>query len=436
VVLAAAVLTAGPDRIYATDQAPVALVERLENGLSQITSKHLKLVTDLPVSSEIIDLCKMFDQAMIQWGKEFHVSRDQWIDGQAVACLIVDRKRFTDLQYITPEVPTFREGYQLRDRLFMLEQPSDYYRRHLLLHEGTHWFLWRFLGGNGPPWFSEGMCEMMATHQWSEENSTLRMNWIPPDRESAPFWGRFKMIRTAMEAGTAPSLDRILQYSDTAHRTDEPYAWSWAAMIFFSRNTRYRDTLYENFLPNLRSHIGFEHVLTQDFKDQLEKKWPSIQAEWIAYVNELDYGFSPAYSLPKIELEEQKLITTAIKATIQSNRGWQPIGVRVTQGDRISITATGRVVVRKESPQAWESEPQGISIHYHQGFPLGKLIGIVVPIDAPETEPNLTPRLKPFAIGKKLDWTADKSGVLLLKLNEASNQLFDNGGEYEVGSGQ
>jgi len=244
------------------------------------------------------------------------------------------------------------------------------------------------------------------------------------------------MIRTAMEAGTAPSLDRILQYGDTAHRTDEPYAWSWAAMIFFSRNTRYRDILYENFLPNLRSHIGSEHKLTQDFKDQLEKQWPSIQAEWIAYVNELDYGFSPAYSLPKIELEEQKSITTAIKATIQSNRGWQPIGVRVTQGDRISFTSTGRIVVRKESPQPWESEPQGISIQYYQGFPLGKLIGLVIPVDAPETDPNLTPRLKPFAIGKKLDWTAEKSGVLLLKINEASNQLFDNVGEYEVGSRQ
>lgn len=419
-------------------QAPVAIVERLDNGLSQVTSQHLKLVTDLPVTPEITDLCKMFDQAMEQWGDEFHVPRSQWIDGQATACLIVDRKRFTDLQYLTPEVPAFREGYQLQDRLFMLEQPSAYYRRHLLLHEGTHWFLWRFLGGNGPPWFSEGMCEMMATHQWSEQSGSLHMNWIPTDRESAPLWGRFKMIRDALASDTAPSLDRILQYSDTAHRTDEPYAWSWAAMIFFSKNSRYRDSLYENFLPNLRSHNGSEHKLTQDFKDRLQKQWPSIQAEWTAYVNDLDYGFSPKHSLPEIDLNLLKPTSVPNQITVESNRGWQSSGIRLNQGDRISITASGRVVIREASPNPWESEPQGISLQYHQGFPLGKLIAVVIPIDAPENESGnesrTTARLTPFAIGNKYAWTSNQSGVLLLKANEPSSQLFDNSGAYKVTS--
>ncbi len=426
-----AFLTAGSNSLVHA-QSPVVIVERLENGLSQVSSQHLKLVTDLPVTPEIADLCKMFDQAMLQWGEEFQVPRNAWIDGQANACLIVDRQRFAELQYITPDVPPFREGYQLQDRLFMLEQPSAYYRRHLLLHEGTHWFLWRFLGGNGPPWFSEGMCEMMATHQWSEQSGSLNMNWIPTDRESAPMWGRFKMIRDAMASGTAPSLERILQYSDTAHRTDEPYAWSWAAMIFFSRNSRYRDVLYENFLPNLRSHVGSEHKLTLDFKDRLDKQWPSIQAEWTAYVNDLDYGFSPEHSLPAIDLNVLKPSSVQNEVAIESNRGWQSSGIRLEQGDRVSITASGRVVVREASPHPWESEPQGISIQYYQGFPLGKLIAVVVPIDAPEQESSNTVRLVPFAIGKKHEWTSNQSGVLLLKINEPSSQLFDNAGEFTV----
>jgi hypothetical protein len=427
-------IVAAEPQSYATEQAPVAFVERLDNGLSQVTSKHLKLVTDLPVTPEITDLCKMFDQAMIQWGEEFHVPRSEWIDGQATACLIVDRKRFTDLQYITTEVPTFREGYQLQDRLFMLEQPSAYYRRHLLLHEGTHWFLWRFLGGNGPPWFSEGICEMMATHQWSEQSGSLNMNWIPTDRESAPLWGRFKMIRDAMASGSAPSLDQILQYSDTAHRTDEPYAWSWAAMVFFSKNSRYRDALYENFLPNLRSHIGSEHKLTKDFKDRLHKQWPSIQTEWTAYVNDLDYGFSPEHSLPAIDLSTLKPSSVSNRVAIESSRGWQSSGIRLKQGDRVSITASGRVVVREASPHPWESEPQGISIQYYQGFPLGKLIAVVIPIDAPEHESSTTVRVTPFGIGKVHAWTSNLSGVLLLKVNEPSSQLFDNAGTFEVTS--
>ena len=61
---------------------------------------------------------------------------------------------------------------------------------------------------------------------------------------------------------------------------------------------------------------------------------------------------------------------------------------------------------------------------------------MVIPIDAPENESetisNITPRLKPYAVGKKTEWVAETSGVLLLKLNEASHQLFDNSGVYKA----
>jgi len=433
-------------KVFADDLKPVVIVERLENGLSQVTSKNLVLVTDLPVSSDITDLCTMFDEAMPQWGEAFGVASSEWIDAHPKACLIVDRQRFIDLKYITPDVPTFREGYQLQDRLFMLEQPSPYYRRHLLLHEGTHWFLWKFLGGNGPPWFSEGMCEMMATHQRSEKGNVFRLNWIPTDRESVPFWGRLKVIRDSMAAQTAPSLDRILQFGDAAHLTDEPYCWSWAAMVFFLNNVRCSEDLKQAFLPNLKGHVGTEHKLSQEFKDKLRSLWPDIQAEWTVFVNELDYGFSLEHSMPKIELSQQVKLANSVTAKVRANHGWQTTGVRVLQGDRISILATGRVVIRNDrvhgstappkqiasESQTWKSEPQGITLQYIHHFPLGKLIAVIIPTETQLAESDMTIPLTPFAVGNSCEYTAEKSGILLMKLNESSNGLFDNSGEYSV----
>jgi len=442
-LLLALAAVAFSSRIFAEERSPVAVVERLENGLSMIISKHLVLVTDLPISAEITDLSTMFDSAMQQWGDAFGIPMESWIDSRAHVCLIVDRQRFIDLQYISPEVPSFREGYQFQDRLFMLEQPSAYYRRHLLLHEGTHWFLWKFVGGNGPPWFSEGTCELMSTHRWSENglDHQLKLDWIPPDRESVPYWGRLKRIRDAIASKTAPSLDRILQYSDTAHRTDEPYAWSWAAIIFFTRNVRYQNNLKEVFLPNLKSHIGSEYKLNQDFKDRLRDRWNEVQAEWTTFINELDYGYSPEHSMPEIKLSEQLPLSDKKTFSIQSNRGWQSTGVRVSKGDRISSLASGRVIVRKEKPlandvssnsQDWESEPQGVTLQYNKGFPIGKLLAVILPSEDQIAESNTTIPLLPIGIGKKLEWTADMSGILLMKLNEPSSELFDNAGEYSI----
>ena len=46
--------------------------------------------------------------------------------------------------------------------LWLHDQPTAYYRRHLLLHEGTHVFMASFLGGCGPGWYMEGTAELFG----------------------------------------------------------------------------------------------------------------------------------------------------------------------------------------------------------------------------------------------------------------------------------
>ena len=48
---------------------------------------------------------------------------------------------------------------------WLFDQPTDYYVRHLLLHEGTHVFMVSFLGGCGPGWYMEGTAELLGTHR-------------------------------------------------------------------------------------------------------------------------------------------------------------------------------------------------------------------------------------------------------------------------------
>ena len=134
---------------WSSSQEPVFGQEvrttRLENGLLQLESEHLQLLTDVPLNDEISMLPKIFDQAVELWSKRFAVDISKMQGAKAVAYLINDRARFVQLDLMPSDAGNFRQGYQLDDRLFLMEQPSDYYRRHLLLHEGTHWFLWKYL---------------------------------------------------------------------------------------------------------------------------------------------------------------------------------------------------------------------------------------------------------------------------------------------------
>jgi hypothetical protein len=129
-----------------SNRAESIIESRLENGLNQVESDHLKLVTDLPIDDGIRQLPIVFEQALPLWGKEFAVAESQWKEVKVTAYLMLHRDRFIELELIPVDSSHFRNGYQLEDKLYLLEQPSAYYRRHLLLHEATHWYLWKFLG--------------------------------------------------------------------------------------------------------------------------------------------------------------------------------------------------------------------------------------------------------------------------------------------------
>src|SRR5690606_30313835 len=120
----------------AVDAARAAAV-----GIRRIESTHLTLYTDLPSDPEVDRLPEVFDRAVPQWAAYFQLPTDGLSQWRMQGYLIADRSKFESLGLMPRGQEGFRHGFSLDDELWLYEQPTPYYRRHLLLHEGTHGFM-------------------------------------------------------------------------------------------------------------------------------------------------------------------------------------------------------------------------------------------------------------------------------------------------------
>ncbi|HVW39003.1 MAG TPA: hypothetical protein VHB99_16930, partial [Pirellulales bacterium] len=107
-------------------------------GIRKLASEQLTLYTDLPLDAEIKSLPEQFDQAYPQWRKYFGLADQQAKPWRVVGRLMKDEAKFRAAGLLPDELPQFQFGYTRGDEIWWREQPSAYYRRHLMLHEGTH----------------------------------------------------------------------------------------------------------------------------------------------------------------------------------------------------------------------------------------------------------------------------------------------------------
>ena len=190
-------------RIHAADAPPPREVDARRAaaaGIRELTGQHVRLFTDLPSSPAVDELPAVFDAAIPLWAKYFDLDESS-IHGKFLGFLISDREKFAALGLLPEENRDFVNGYARNYEFWLVEQPSDYYRRHLLLHEGTHAFMQTQLGGAGPGWYMEGMAELLGTHRWQDGKLTVGV--MPASKEATPMWGRIKIIRDAVKAGKA-----------------------------------------------------------------------------------------------------------------------------------------------------------------------------------------------------------------------------------------
>jgi hypothetical protein len=389
-------------------------------GIRQLESKHLTLLTDLPSDPEIDKLPAVFDLAFPQWCAYFGVDEASRADWHVRACLMQSRERFQTAGHVPGDVPEFASGYSRGSDIWLLEQPSAYYRRHLLLHEGTHVFMDLAAGGKGPPWFAEGMAELLATHQFTGDS--IQLNYFPAHADELDKWGRIEMVQAAYARKDALTLERVLAFDVRSSLENQSYGWCWAACAFFDHDPRYRQRFRQ--LPAAARDKDF----AQQLRNAFAADWAQVNDRWRLFVANIDYG----YDFAAMEIESvpvQPLPAKGSKVEVAADRGWQSSGVRLEAGRKYRLRSTGRYQVASE-PRIWWCEPGGVTIRYYHGQPLGILLAAVC-TDQPQS-PGLAGLLKPIPVGLDRFLSVEHTGTLYLRVNDSAGGLKDNAGTLTV----
>jgi hypothetical protein len=379
----------------------------------RMTSEHLSLITDVSRDADVDALPALFDQAFAQWCSYFGVDATQHREWRVQAWLMKSRDRFET----ATDLPAFASGYSRGHGIWLLEQPSAYYRRHLLLHEGTHVFMDTLSGGKGPPWLAEGLAELLATH--TLESGRLTLNVFPRRRAVVPKWGRIEMIQAAFNDQHAMCLPQIFAYDARASLENRSYAWCWAAAVFFDHQAAYQSRFRQ-----LARHAGNADFPRQ-FNDAFADDWAAIQGQWQLFIANLDYGYD--FERNAVELRQGKpLAADGVTVEIAADRSWQSSGVRLEAGKKYRLRAHGRYQVAQD-PRPWWCEPDGVTIEYYRGRPLGVLLAGVCEDDA-----SMAGLTSPIVVGATATIEAPRSGTLYLRVNDSAGSLSDNSGRLSV----
>ncbi|MFM8251435.1 MAG: hypothetical protein ACKOBW_07580 [Planctomycetota bacterium] len=394
-------------------------------GIRQLQSRHLTLYTDLPAIpelQEIDELPRLFDLAVPQWCHYFQVPLESLKEWRITGYLMKDPQRFRAAQLLPADLPPFLHGFQRGHEIWMHEQESTYYRRHLVLHEGTHAFMATNLGGIGKPWLAEGIAELLATHRWQAER--LQLGYVPKRREEVPLWGRIKIVQDDYRAGKGRALEQIFQYDDRAHLNVEPYGWCWAATMFLDRHP----ATQEVFRRLARQNPPLGNDFARQLQKELQPVWQEVLEEWQLLVAEADYGYDVARATV-LRSPSQPLPAMGGTVKLAADRGWQSTGWELAAGRTYRIRARGRYRIAQE-PEVWECEPGGITLTYHRQLPAGMVLAAIRPANWEPSE--LTPLARPVAIGLERLLEAPVTGTLYIKINEPAGQLADNQGDFLV----
>jgi hypothetical protein len=411
-------------------QVPSASTQEraVAGGLIQYMSKHLTLYTDIRDNAAIAELPGVFDQAVPQWAAFLDVPPQRLANWHMTGFIMLDAKRFSRVGLIPNDLPEFLHAFQLGDQFWVHEQPSDYYRRHLVLHEGTHGVMTQLFGGAGPPWYMEGTAELLGTHQW--DGKTLKLAVIPGSKEEFAYWGRLKIIRRAQQVRDVPAIIDIVQYGRQAHLQVEPYAWCWALAVFLDREPATQRS-FRRF-----AKTGADADFSAKFRLEHSSRWRVLEQQWQGFVADMEYGFSPNRTIPK--LHKPRAWNDQVQVAITADHAWQATGIQLVAGQKYRIQSTSRYQIG-DTPSPWWCEPQGVTIDYYRHRPLGMLLAALVndttvakPSDKQQRSDEEFSFLQPLAVGRQIEFRANRSGTLFLKVNESAAMLDDNDGTLTV----
>lgn len=406
-------------------ESAAQLVARAERaGLRVLTSDHLTLITDRPArdGDGIEALPGFFDQACAAWCRHFGLEPAAYATWRAVGCLVVEKEQFRAAGLLPDEIPDFKNGFCAAHRFWMNDQSNPAYRRHLLLHEGVHAFTLTVLHLDTPPWYTEGIADFLATHRVDATAAPPRLIPTPFPRTAGDVeqLGRIESVQAAREASTAPSLRQVFATPASQHHDLSAYARSWAAVALLALHPRHA----------ARFRVVERSGLDAAFTSRLiaSRGWNDDEAgrDFDAFTDEIDYGYDFARSA--IDWSPGRPFAGRVSVDVAAGRGWQNSGHALARGARYGMRAEGNVILGVVGKTTVTSGPDGISLEWYRGRPVGRLLAAQwVAGDA-----GSRPRFIVLAEGSAGDIVARTDGPLYFKVNEAPGSLADSDDSYTV----
>jgi hypothetical protein len=227
-----------------------------------------------------------------------------------------------------------------------------------------------------------------------------------------------------------PAIIDIVQYGRQAHLQVEPYAWCWALAVFLDREPATQRS-FRRF-----AKTGADADFSAKFRLEHSSRWRVLEQQWQGFVADMEYGFSPNRTIPK--LHKPRAWNDQVQVAITADHAWQATGIQLVAGQKYRIQSTSRYQIG-DTPSPWWCEPQGVTIDYYRHRPLGMLLAALVndttvakPSDKQQRSDEEFSFLQPLAVGRQIEFRANRSGTLFLKVNESAAMLDDNDGTLTV----
>jgi len=398
---------------------------RLHNqGVRRLDGRHSTLYTDLAASESVDELPTVFDLMVPQLCEYFELDSKKYESWKVEVFLIGDSTKF-DKSGALDQVPNLRAGYALRNRIWLREQPSEYYRRHLLIHEGVHAFMGYVFGAWGPPWYREGTAELLGTHHRLDGRLTL--GYLPQNADEVPNWRRIFIVRNDFAKKEGKRTQDIFRLASEEYDENAAYAWSWAFAAFCEHHPRYRTA----FRQTARYLSRPPDELSKHFLEQTGRRFDD---EWTDFVANIDFG----YDFERMRIDDFTRSqpfpddVVSVRVSVRADRGWQNTGIRFEKGKAYELTAEGRFQLGR-TPKIWWSEPNGITVRYHRGVPIGTLLATLLPDQNESAEQIVGVGFaSPKIIGTGETWSVEHSGTLFFRINDFASELNDNDGVATV----
>ncbi|TWT62146.1 hypothetical protein [Rubinisphaera italica] len=320
------------------------------------------------------------------------------------------------------ELKDIRHGLYRGQEFWMREQETDYFRRHLMFHEVVHCLL-DVHGYAIPVWFHEGMAERIAVHQNDEKGNVLFAQ-VPGDVQVDGGFGRMQLIREEIAAGRFRTLNAVREIEPREfYSGDTSYAWSWAMCYFLAEHPQTK--VQFALLSDAKSAQQFQQMTEEMLSQQTDR----LKADWLVFTSQLEPNFN--FQKMLIDWSARSQLTSAdVSFSLEADHNWQNSGYQVTAGKTYQVTTEGQYIVDND-PKDWICEPQGVSVEYVDGFPLGMVQAVIYNMETPDAQKDRV-FLKPIRIGREKTLIAAKSGMLFFRINDHANSWENNRGEIAI----